>query len=263
MNTTNETKIIDVDAKKEKTQKILTILIIVALALMIPVLIINCTLIVKQLANPDVPPSLFGNIPQYINDDMDNLGIKKGDMIFIKKAEPADIEVGDVIFFKTASGKYILQEVDSLITTNGELKGWYTKEPNEAFGLNVAFTSQLLGEYNGTRLWGVGAVATFTQTIPGIIICMAIPLGLLVAYEIVCAKKKEKEADDDKAQLLAELEALRKAKAEAEKEEAPTEAPVAEKADEVAEEPTEDIAESSEFASTETPEENGEETPAE
>lgn len=217
MNENKKKSIIDVDAKTAQTQKTLSILIIVAIALMIPVLIINCTLIFKQLADPGVPPSVFGLIPQYIQEDMDNLDIKKGDMILLVKAAPDDIEVGDVILFKTASGKYILQEVESIVVdSNGAVKGWYTIEPIEAFGPNLALANQLMGKYNGTRIWGLGAVAMFTQTVPGIIICMAIPLGLLVAYEVVNAKKKQKETEDDKAELLAELEALRKAKAESE-----------------------------------------------
>lgn len=260
----NETKNFDKNEKSLKTQKVFSILIIIALALMVPVIIVNCTLIFKQLTTPDVPPSIFGLMPQYIGDDMDNLGIKKGDMILIKKVDADDIEAGDVIFFKTLSGKYILQEVDTVVLDEtGAVKAWYTKEPNLTFGLNIVYPSQLLGEYNGARFWGVGAVATFSQTVPGVIVCMAIPIGLLVAYEIVCVKKKSKATEDDKAQLLAELEALRKAKAEKDAKEAQEaiDAPASESdrvPDPESQAPMEVEAPSEEI--NEIPEENGEDT---
>ena len=225
----------ETNTKRAKTQKVLTILIIISLALMLPVFIINCTLIIKSLANPDVPPSLFGVTTLYIDEDLSSIDVKKGDMIFIDNCGPEDIEVGDAIYYKTLSGAFAIQTVHTVLPNN---EGWYTVEPTEGFNIfNTVSANQLIGEYEGTKIPVLGGVATFTQSIPGIIICLAIPLGLLVAYEVVCAKKKEKIANDDKAELLAELEALRKAKEEADKNSAaPVETPVVE---EVSEVPTE------------------------
>ncbi len=216
------------DEKKAKTQKVLSILIIVALALMVPVLIVNCTLIIKSFVNPDVPPSIFGLTPQYLDEDIEKYDMKKGDMIIVKSADVEDIEVGDIIVFTTGKndGKIVFQTVETILKdSDGNVSGWQTESPDGVFKGSTVMKKNLVGEYKGTRIPVLGAIATFTQTIPGIIVCMAIPLGLLIAYEVVCAKKKEKESDSEKSELLAELEELRRAKEQAEAQSSAEEAP--------------------------------------
>ncbi len=253
MNENVKTNVVDVDAKKAKTQKILSVIIIVVIALMVPVLVINITLLIKSWVNPDVPPTLFGNITLFVDEAMDP-DIKKGDMVFIKACEPEDIEIDDYLLYKTNKG-YVLQKVDMIYkASDGEVAGWYTSSNlDSTLGGNTVPASNLIGKYEGGRISSLGAIASFMGSIWGIIICMAIPLGLLVAYEVVTAKKKEKASDNEKSELLAELEALRKAKAEAE----------ASKTDEVVEAPAAPAEETEETVEAPETEVNAANTPAE
>ncbi len=221
MNEVNQTKVIDVDTKKAKTQKVLSILIIVALCLMVPVLIINCTLLVKKaVAKDNKPPAIFGLVSQYIDRDLEHVDLKKGDFILIKTVDVEDVEVGDVIvYMKNAQDRDISYgKVETILEdSDGTVSAWVLESEDGVFAGATVFTSNLVGEYNGFNIPVVGAIANFMGSPWGIIICMAIPLGLLISYEVVSAKKKEKESDENKAELLAELEALRKEKEEAEK----------------------------------------------
>ena len=228
MNEVNEKRTVSADTKKAKTQKVLSILVIIALVLMVPVFIYNCVFLVKKaVAKDNKPPAMFGYVTQSVpNDKFEDLGMNKGDLIFIKKVDVDDVQVGDtIVFMKNTTSKDIYIQKVAKIETNsdGKVTAWLVESDTNISTL--VLTDQLVGEYNGNRIAAVGSIVSFLGTPWGIAICMIIPLGLLVAYEVVSAKKKEKAADDDKAELMAELEALRKAKAEneASKEEAPEE----------------------------------------
>ena len=49
----------------------------------------------------------------------------------------------------------------------------------------------------------------FLQTTPGLLVCIVLPIGLFVAYEVIRRRKFDKEKQADTKALLAELEALR------------------------------------------------------
>ena len=244
MNELNEKKVSAPENKKAKARKVLSILIIVALVLMIPVFIYNSIFLVKKAtAKDNKPPAMLGYVSQYIpSDEFEPLDMKKGDLIFIKKVDPSEVQVGDVIsFMKDSVGDTIvIQKVDKILTnSNGELVGWEIIDFN---GLkSQVLLNNFIGEYNGNRIPVVGGIANFMGTPWGIAICIIIPLALLVVCELVTAKKKEQGVNEEKAELMAELEALRKAKAEAEAQQdaASEEAP----AETVSEESSEDKAE--------------------
>lgn len=67
--------------------------------ILIPILIINCVLIVKNFTNPDAPPSIGGKTPLIVlTGSMDPL-IAENDIIFVEDIEADDVKVGDVIAF--------------------------------------------------------------------------------------------------------------------------------------------------------------------
>jgi signal peptidase len=86
-----------------------------------------------------------------------------------------------------------------------------------------------VGIWEGVRIGGVGRVALFMQTTPGLILCVVLPLLLLIGYDILRRRIYEKKNGKDVDALMAELEALKAAKAaeetKAEPAEAPTEKP--------------------------------------
>jgi signal peptidase len=57
----------------------------------------------------------------------------------------------------------------------------------------------------------------FLQSTPGLVVCVAVPLALLIAFELIRRRKYEKSKNEDTQALLAELEALRAKQAESEK----------------------------------------------
>lgn len=84
---------------KSTGSKVAFIIGLVLCIILVPILIVNCVLIVKNFTNPDKPPSLFGYTPMIVlTDSMDPL-IAEGDIILSKTVDPDSVEVGDVISF--------------------------------------------------------------------------------------------------------------------------------------------------------------------
>jgi signal peptidase len=223
--------------KKEKTQdkipstklhKALTIIGIVLCVILIPMLIINCTLIVKSIVNEDEVPSIGKATPLIVLTDSMYDEIKSGDIIITMKAEPDEVEVGDVIsFFDPASRTnaitthrvYEIYEEEGMLyfRTKGDNNNTEDKEPVPG--------ENLVGIWEGVRIGGVGRVALFMQTTPGLILCVVLPLLLLIGYDILRRRIYEKKNGKDVDALMAELEALKAAKAAEETKAEPAEEP--------------------------------------
>ena len=207
--------------KKKATpmHKVLTIIGAVLCVILIPILIINCTLIVKSFTSDEVP-SVAGNLPLIVLTDSMYPVIESGDLIICHTAEPEEIQVGDVIaFFDPASNgsSIVTHRVIEVTEQDGKI-AWRTKGDNNNTEDRLAVTEdKLVAVYEGTRLPGFGNVALFMQTTPGLIVCVVCPLLLLVGYDMIRRRLYEKANQQDTDQLMAELEELRRLKAEKEK----------------------------------------------
>lgn len=207
--------------KKEKTTAVHKLLTVVGTALcviLIPILIINCILIVKSFTSEEVP-SVAGTLPLIVLTDSMYPVIESGDLIICHTEEPENIHVGDVIAFFDPAGNgssIVTHRVIEVTEKDGKI-AWRTKGDNNNTEDRLAVTEdKLVAVYEGTRLAGFGNVALFMQTTPGLIICVVCPILLLVGYDMVRRKMYEKSSKKDTDALLAELEELCRQKAEAE-----------------------------------------------
>lgn len=209
---------------KQKTSplhKALTILGTVLCIILIPVLIINCILIVKSFTSDEVP-SVAGKLPLIVLTDSMYPVIQSGDLIICSTGEPEEIEVGDVIAFFDPAGNgttIVSHRVLEVTQLDGKI-AWRTKGDNNNTEDRLLVTEEkLVAVYEGTRLPGFGNVALFMQTTPGLIVCVVLPILLLVGYDMVRRRIYEKNNKKDTDALLQELEELRRLKAEKENQE--------------------------------------------
>lgn len=201
--------------KKTKTSvphKILTVIGTILCIVLIPILIINCTLIVKSITNKDAVPSVGAYFPMIVLTDSMYPEIESGDLIICRKTDAEDIQVGDVICFFDPSGNgtsTVTHRVMEITTDENGGLAWVTKgDANNAEDQALVPAGKLVGIYN-TRIAGAGNAAMFMQTTQGLILCVILPIILLVAYDIIRRRIYEKNKKDDTQALLAELEALR------------------------------------------------------
>ena len=212
-------------AKKEKKQgRVGTIIGIVLCLLLVPILVINVTIIIKGLVNPNKVPSVGGYSPLIVltpsMDAKPDPVIKAGDLIFIKQIDVQDVKEGDVIAFfdpQSQSNGVLTHRVKEITTDDEGKPAFVTQgDANNAEDPAKAPFDNFVGIYKG-KIPGAGNVAMFLQSTPGLIVCIAIPLVLLVAFELIRRKKYEKAKNKDTEALLEELEALKAKQAAAEK----------------------------------------------
>ena len=206
--------------KSSVTHKVLTIIGIVLCVILVPMLIINCTLIVKSYIDQDAVPSIGGAVPLIVLTDSMYPKIEKGDLIIGRAEAPENIKVGDVISFFDPAGNgttVVTHRVIEIVEEDGQI-AWKTQGDNNNTEDRLAVTAdRLVAVWEGTRLPGFGNVALFMQSTPGLIICVICPILLLVGYDMIRRRLYEKANQQDTDQLLAELEELRRLKAEKEK----------------------------------------------
>ena len=199
--------------------KVLTVIGTVLCIILIPILIINCTLIIKSFTSEEVP-SVAGKLPLIVLTDSMYPVIQIGDLIICHTAQPEEIEAGDVIAFFDPAGNgttIVTHRVLEVTELDGRT-AWRTKGDNNNTEDRLLVTGEkLVAVYEGTRLAGFGNVALFMQTTPGLIVCVVCPILLLVGYDMIRRRMYEKANKQDTDQLLAELEELRRLKAEKEK----------------------------------------------
>ncbi len=203
----------------ELRHKALNILGIVLCVILVPILIINCILLIKGWTNADEVPTVGGIFPMIVYTDSMSGVFESGDLIICKSIDPKDVVDGDVITFFDPAGNgtsIVTHRVERKETDeNGKLlfytKGDFNNAPDD---LPVP-EDKLVGKYIDIRIPGAGHVALFMQTTPGLILCVLVPLIALIAYDFIRRKLYEKQHAEDKDELLRELEELRKLRAAA------------------------------------------------
>lgn len=207
---------------KEKTStahKTLTIVGTVLCIILIPILLINITLIAKSYINKDEVPSIGGTLPLIVLTDSMYPEIESGDLIICRTAEADEIEVNDIISFFDPAGNgtsIVTHRVIEIVEEDGEISFRTCGDNNNTEDKELVPAENLVGVYK-MRIAGAGHIAMFMQSTAGLIICVVLPIILLVGYDIIRRRIYEKNNKQDTDALLAELEALRAEKAEKEK----------------------------------------------
>ncbi|MBR2027907.1 MAG: signal peptidase I, partial [Oscillospiraceae bacterium] len=138
---------------KEKTStahKILTIVGTVLCIILIPILLINITLIAKSYINKDEVPSIGGTFPLIVLTDSMYPDIKSGDLIICNTAEAEDVKVNDVISFFDPAGNgtsIVTHRVIEIVEENGEILFRTRGDNNNTEDKELVPAENLVGVY--------------------------------------------------------------------------------------------------------------------
>lgn len=197
------------------THKILTVIGTVLCVILIPILIMNCTLILKSFVNKEEVPSVGGYLPLIVLTDSMYPEIESGDLIICHTLDPEEVQAGDIIAFFDPAGNgtsIVTHRVLEVVTDNGDIQFRTKGDANNAEDSMLVPEDNLVGMYKH-RIPGAGSVAMFFSTTTGLIVCVVVPLVLLIGYDLIRRKQYEKSKKKDTDALMAELEALRAEKA--------------------------------------------------
>lgn len=203
---------------KSTADRVLTAVGIVLCVVFIPILVINCTLIIKSYVNKDEVPSFFSISPMIVQSGSMEPTIKTGDLIFVAKIDTAKLAEGDIIsYFDPASKSQsvVTHRITKVVNDAKGLSFIVKGDANNAEDKDPIPAGNVVGIYK-FRIPGLGDVAMFMQTTAGLIVCIAVPVILLVGYDLIRRRNYDKEKKKDTDALLEELELLRKQAAEKE-----------------------------------------------
>ena len=201
-----------------KGEKAISISAIVISVILIPILILNMVLILKNAVNPDQVPSIGKSTPLIVLTESMEPKIKSGDMIITKITATEDIGEEDVIaFFDPASksNSVVTHRVIGKYEEGGKIYFKTQGDNNDIADKHNVPAENVIGVWHGFRLPLLGHVMLFMQSTWGLIVCIALPVSLFVLLEVLQRRKKDKDSQSDIDALKAELEALKQAQAKA------------------------------------------------
>lgn len=199
-------------------EKVLTIISTVMCCILLPMLIINCTLIFKSFTQPDKVPDFGGYFPMIVLTDSMYPSIESGDLIICQTADAEEIKVDDVISFFDPAGNgvtVVTHRVLEVVEKNGEISFKTKGDANNVEDNLLVPSESLIGIYK-TRIAGAGNVAMFMQTSSGFVVCVGLPLVLIIGYDWLRRKQYDKKQQSERDELLAELKRLKQLEEESE-----------------------------------------------
>lgn len=205
--------------KSTLAHKIMTVVGTVLCIVLIPILIMNVSLIVKSFTNPDEVPRIGKWLPLVVLTDSMYPEIESGDLIICELVEAEDVKVKDVIAFFDPAGNgtsVVTHRVIDVIDKDGKLYFTTQGDANNTPDAKPVPGDKLVGLYH-SRIGGLGHVIMFMQTTEGLLLCVVLPIVLLIGYDMLRRKKFDKKKQEDTDALLKELEALRAQKDRLEK----------------------------------------------
>lgn len=196
--------------------------------ILLPVLIINITLIIKGNMGGVAPPDVFGIAPLAVTsgsmegDNPDSFD--EGALIFVDiltDEEKQGLAEGDIVTYyitnDDGSIAYVTHRILIVNRSNGNITGFTTQgDANNVPDRDVVPVENVVGKCVGS-VGGIGAFAMFLQSPGGIIVFVGIPVVAFIAYDAVRItinnrKAKAQSAVDetikDKDAEIARLRAL-------------------------------------------------------
>lgn len=175
-------------------------------------LVCNLTIIIKGALFPEKPPSVLGLTPMVVlSGSMSGEAedhIEMGDLVFVGRADPEELEVGDVIAYMNG-GTTVTHRITAIDTnTDGDLLFTTKGDANNAEDTTPVTEEQLVGIYRW-RIPKVGDFALFLQTPLGMLLFVGVPVLAFLIYDIIRRQRYANRENRRTAELEAELERLR------------------------------------------------------
>ena len=178
-------------SSEKKLSRGATVAMIVLAVILVPVLLINLTLIVKGSIYPDSPPDVFGIAPLAVTSgsmEGDQKGsFDEGSLIFVKKLSASDknnLEEGDVITFLT-DGVYVTHRIVSVNkNSSGDSVSFVTKGDANNVSDGAIPAQNVFGKCVGS-IAGLGGFMLFLLTPAGILLFVGLPILIYVVVDVL------------------------------------------------------------------------------
>jgi len=158
---------------------------IVIIAVLLPIMSINLTLIIKSYRYPAQVPTVFGVAPLIVMSGSMDPTIQVDDLIFVRKVDAAQLQVRDIIAYQPAgSTTVVTHRITDVFDERGATMFKTKGDWNNVEDLEPVHYNQVVGLYFH-RMPGVGRIAMFLQQPVGMVIFVAVPLVLFLLYDLL------------------------------------------------------------------------------
>lgn len=147
----------------------------------------------QKFTNKGEPTSYFGYQPLTVLSNSMNPIFETGDMLFVKKADPANVKTGDIITFKESGGNLITHRVVEVISNSGEISFATKGDNNNRMDEELVPAGNLLGKQS-FFIPKAGYVVKSIQSPLGMLLLVIIPT--IGYFAIGLFSRKREDADE-------------------------------------------------------------------
>ncbi len=169
----------------EVLKKVATVLASVVLwaVILLAALFTFTTLATRDVNNVS---NLFGYTPLSVQTESMSPTFDAGDLIIIKKVDPATLKEGDIITFHTIIlNQYALNTHRIVeISEGGGYRSYVTKgDNNQISDTHIISDGDIVGKYTG-RVKGLGKVLDFLSSSTGFLVVIVLPMLIFFIYQV-------------------------------------------------------------------------------
>lgn len=179
--------------KKKWHQDISNWVVLIACVILIPVILINLSIMFQSKTNVDKVPSVFGIKPFMVLSGSMETEIKKGDLIITKVVDPESLGVRDVIAFKDAAGTVTTHRIIDIVNKDNQTYFITKGDNNSIQDKNLVSLKDVEGLYL-FRIPGIGSMMKSLSE-PMTIIILVLLITLVFAIGFVISNKKLQESE--------------------------------------------------------------------
>lgn len=179
--------------EKKWYQKLSNWLSILVCIILIPLLLINLSIILQAKNNEDAVPSIFGYKPFIVLSGSMETEIFRGDLIIVKNTNPKDLKINDVIAFRDAEDTVTTHRIIDIIEKDENIYFVTKGDNNSSQDQNLVELKDVEGLYI-TKITGLGNVFnSLAKPTNVIILFLLITLAFGIGFYISTKKERSIE----------------------------------------------------------------------
>lgn len=179
--------------EKKWYQKISNWLSILICLILIPILLINLSIILQAKNNEDVVPSVFGYKPFIVLSGSMETEIFRGDLIIVKTINPKELKENDVIAFRDAENTVTTHRIIDIIEKDNQTYFVTKGDNNSSQDQNLVELADVEGLYV-TKITGLGNVLNSLAK-PTTIIILFLLVTLVFGIGFYTSTRKERNIE--------------------------------------------------------------------
>ena len=188
------------DNPKEKTLVSTIANVISSIVLVFSIVI--CVLVIVSMKSSSGVAHIFGYSVLSVQSDSMEPVFQQNDLIVVHVTKSTDrFQKGDIVSFVTydASGVRFVNTHRIVQVDKGETRDRYTTKGDNAAAEDrkKIYSNNIIGEYTGKKIAGLGKVVDFISSATGILLCVVIPSAIIIIAQAVsfgtAASKRKKQ----------------------------------------------------------------------